>query len=231
MDTPTHQPTRGITKFEIVFVLVIVGFLAVVIAPYFFGPSRGAPKAQATSNAKEIGSALIGFSEHYGGYPSPSTLRQLREEGIEVLPIGNDANSYLGQLLAAECVDSEKIFYVKGISSREGDNIYSTPEKLLAEGENGFGYVMLEGDEPLYSPGKNAPIIIAPLLTGGADPTFDPKPFKGQYLYLTPDGAVSGGEINKAGRPLTGKQSPRVLFEAGEHSVFASDTPDVKMPR
>ena len=228
-----EQPARRIPILQIVLVVIIIIALALFIAPFFLRQSRPAHKAQATSNAKEIGSALIGFIDLYGGYPSQSTLQQLRDEGIEVLPIGNDANSYLGQLLAADCVDSEKIFYVKGISSREGDNIYSAPEKMLAQGENGFGYVMLKGDEPLSGPFSEdlPPVIVAPLKTGGSNPTFDLKPFKGQYIYLTPDGAVSGGKISKDGKPITARHRLGGLFESGQNSVFGTGIPDVKMPR
>jgi|GEM_PF-2164398 len=29
-------------------------------------------------------------------------------------------------------------------------------------------------------------LVVAPLLGGGSDPVFDPTPFKGQYIYPTP---------------------------------------------
>lgn len=224
------RPYRGITWIEILVGIVILVVLVGVITPLFLKPSRPAKRAQATNNAKEIGSALFGFIDRYGGYPSKTTLEQLRAEGIKVLPIGNDANSYLGQLLAADCVDSEKIFYVKGVSSREGDNDFNSPETMLAKGENGFGYVMMKGDKPLVNPGSIVPILLAPLKSGGSDPLFDEDPFEGQYIYLTPDGAVSGGKIGKDGRPLA-KGRAGGLFGPGENSVFGNDIPDVKMPR
>ena len=231
MKTRSYQSTRGITKLEIVFILVVIAVLAGLRFPTRLKAAKASAKAQATSKTKEIGSALIGFIEEYGGYPSQDTLRQLQAKGAKVLPIGNDANSYLGQLLAAGSVDSEKIFYVKGISSREGDSIYSTPEKMLAKGENGFGYVMLQGEKPLVSPGSIVRVVVAPLKTGGSDPTFDDKPFAGQYIYLTPDGAVSGGKISKEGKPIVKGRGADGLFGTGLGSIFDDDVPDVKMPR
>ena len=225
METRSDQSHRGITRLEVVFVLIIIIVLAGFAYPGAqLKAAQAAGKAQATSNAKEIGSALIGFIEEYGGYPSPDTLRQLQAKGGKVLPIGNDANSYLGQLLAAGCVDSEKIFYVKGMDGiREGDDDFASPDELLKKGENGFGYVMLRGEKQLVSPGSIVPVVVAPLKTGGSDPTFDDGPFAGQYIYLTPDGAVSGGKISKEGKPIAKGR--------GAGGLFSTDIPDVKMPR
>lgn len=232
MKTRSYQFHRGITKLEIVFVLVIIAVLIGLVCPPQLKAAKAAAKAQATSNAKEIGTALINFSEQYESYPSQDTLQQLQAKGVKVLPIGGDANSYLGQLLAAGCADSEKIFYVKGISSREGDSRFDTPESLLKKGENGFGYVMLQGEKTLHKPGSIVPVVVAPLLTGGSNPTFDPGPFAGQYIYLTPDGAVSGGRISKDGKPIAKGRGSGGLFGQGENSVFTEQgVPDVKMPR
>ena len=233
MKTRSYLSHRGITKWEVVFVLIIIIVLAGLGFPTRLKAAKASAKAQATSNAKEIGSALIGFIEEYGGYPSHDTLQQLKKEGIKVLPIGNDANSYLGQLIAAGSIDSEKIFYVKGMEGiREGDNDFASPDELLKKGENGFGYVMLRGEKPLISPGSIVPVVVAPLLTGGSDPTFDDKPFAGQYICLTPDGAVSGGKISKEGKPIAKGRGADGLFGQGENSVFNDqEIPDVKMPR
>lgn len=212
--------------------IAIIAVLAGLATPAILKAQKAAAKAQATSNAKEIGSALINFIDMYGGYPSESTKQQLIDEGLEVVPDGNDSNSYLGQLIAAGSVDSEKIFYVKGVKgSKDGDNIWSTPEKMLSEGENGFGYVMLEGDEPLSSPGSIVPIVVAPLKSGGADPVFDEGPFNKQYIYLTPDGAVTGGKIGPNGKPISPGRGAGGLFGAGKDSIFGDDVPDVKAPR
>jgi type II secretory pathway pseudopilin PulG len=232
MKTRSYQFHRGITKLEIVFVLVIIAVLIGLVCPPQLKAAKAAAKAQATNNAKEIGTALINFSEQYESYPSQDTLQQLQAKGVKVLPIGNDANSYLGQLLAADCIDSEKIFYVKGMEGiHEGDSRFDTPENLLKKGENGFGYVMLQGEKPLVSPGSIVPVVVAPLKSGGSDPVFDEGPFAGQYIYLTPDGAVSGGKINKDGKPIARGRGAGGLFGAGKDSIFEDDVPDVKAPR
>lgn len=223
---------KGFTLVELLVVIAIIAVLAGLATPAILKAQKAAAKAQATNNAKEIGTALFGFVEQYGGYPSESTKQQLIDEGAEVVPEGNDANSYLGQLLAAGSVDSEKIFYVKGVKgSREGDSIFSSPEKLLAEGENGFGYVMLEGDEPLSSPSSIVPLVVAPLKSGGSDPVFDDGPFAGVYIYLTPDGSVSGGKISPDGKPIAPGRGAGGLFGEGKDSIFEDDVPDVKAPR
>ena len=223
---------KGFTLVELLVVIAIIAVLAGLATPAILKAQKAAAKAQATNNAKEIGSALLGFIDQYGGYPSESTRQQLIDEGSEVVPEGNDANSYLGQLLASGAVDSEKIFYVKGVKgSREGDNIFSSPDKLLAEGENSMGYVMLEGNEPLSSPASYVPVVVAPLKSGGADPIFDGGPFNDQYIYLTPDGAVSGGKISKDGKPISKGRGANGLFGVGKDSVFDDEIPDVKAPR
>lgn len=232
MKIRNDHPERGITKLEVVFVLIIIVVLAGLGFPTRLKAAKASAKAQATSNAKEIGTALLGFYELYDSYPSQDTLQQLQAKGVKVLPIGNDANSYPGQLLAAECIDSEKIFYVKGMKGiQEGDNRFDTPAELLKKGENGFGYVMLQGEKSLLKPTSIVPLVVAPLLTGGSDPTFDPGPFADQYIYLTPDGAVSGGKISKEGKPIAKGRGAGGLFGVGKDSVFGTDIPDVKMPR
>ncbi|YCM43415.1 hypothetical protein V2O64_19085 [Verrucomicrobiaceae bacterium 227] len=225
METRSDQSHRGITRLEVVFVLIIIIIFGGFVYPGAqHKAAKASAKAQATSNAKEIGTALLAFHEKYGSYPSQDTHQQLQTKGIRVLPIGNDANSYLGQLLAADCVDSEKIFYVKGMDGiREGDDDFASPDELLKKGENGFGYVMLRGEKQLVSPGSIVPVVVAPLKTGGSDPTFDDRPFADQYIYLTPDGAVSGGKISKEGKPIAKGR--------GAGGLFSTDIPDVKMPR
>lgn len=222
----------GITKLQVLFLVVIVIGLAGIIPPTILIKSKVSNKALGTNNAKEIGNALLTFVENYGSYPSDETKQQLFEDGFKELPHGNDANSYLAQLLASGAVDSESIFYIKNMKGiRKADNQFGTSESMLSKGENGFGYVMLKGDRPLKSPGSIVPLVIAPLIADGSDPRFDPKPFADQYIYLTPDGAVSGGKISDDGIPIAKGRGKEGLFGAGKNSVFGKDIPDVKMPR
>lgn len=222
----------GITKLEVFFFLILIVVIAGMV-PYSWGKSSLATaKAQAINNAKQIGTAMNDFLEEFGNYPSEETRQKLIQRGLAVPTQEDDANSYLSQLLASGTLDSESYFYIKKAKgARKPDNNFSTPETLLSKGENGFGYVMLRGDRPLKSRGSTVPLLVAPLISGGSDPRFDPKPFADQYIYLTPDGAVSSSKISKDGIPIAKGCGKAGLFGADKNSVFGKDIPDVKMPR
>ncbi len=64
---------KGFTLVELLVVIAIIAVLAGLATPAILKAQKAAAKAQATNNAKEIGTALLGFVEQYGGYPSEST--------------------------------------------------------------------------------------------------------------------------------------------------------------
>jgi len=112
--------------------------------------------------------------------------------------------------------------------SVEGDDLIGSTDKLLAQGENGFAYIMAENEESLFDVKSFTPIVIAPLRKGGESPTFDDAPYAGKYVYGKVDGSAAAGEVGKNGEATSkGRES---LFETGPDSFFGSDNPVIKSP-
>ena len=86
------------------------------------------------SNARQISILMVDFDHDFGAYPNDQTA-----EKKEILNeyVGEYSNDYLGQILAGGYIDSEEIFYAKwgSGSKNKPDNVYSTKEQTLEEGE------------------------------------------------------------------------------------------------
>lgn len=208
--------------------LLIFGALAI---PKLRIMKTEANQSKAISNLSSLGIAMTEFDSQYGGFPSIESRELLIEEGIE-LPEGDTANAYLAQLLASKTLDSEKVFYIPGLKgTKEGDDIFDSPETTLARGENSFGYAILSDGRSLsQSYGSSAiPVLVAPVLKGGVSPVFDQNLFRGQAIYLKLDSSVGTREINKKGE-LVSKQTDQDIFKNGDNTIWGDDTPIVKAP-
>ena len=220
-----------ISKPEYLIGATILFALTTVATPNIFTALANARKAKAINHAKQIGIAMIEFDHEFGHFPSEDSRKKLVAAGKK-LPKGDTANHFLGQLLAANILDSEKFFYVDKIpGTKKGDDVFNTPETILGRGENGFGYVMLADGKPLSQEFRfsTLPVVVAPLLKGGKNPTFQRKLFNGEGVYLKLDSSVGTCEISKKGELLfrpTGKD----LFSTEGETIWGKDTPDVKEP-
>ena len=219
------------SKSECLVGATILFALTTVATPNILSALANARKAKALSNAKMIGIALTEFDSEFGHFPSEDSRKKLVTAGKK-LPKGDAANHFLGQLLAAEMLDSERFFYVEELpGTKKGNDIFDTPKTILEQGENGFGYVMLSGGKPLsqnfgYS---SVPVAVAPLLKGGKSPTFQKKLFRGEAVVLQLDSAVRTWQINEKGK-LFEKGRVKDLFNTGEDTIWGENTPDVKEP-
>ncbi|MDB4429566.1 type II secretion system GspH family protein [bacterium] len=225
---------KGFTLVELLVVIAIIAVLAGLATPAILKAKKNADKVQTINNAKQIGIAMTDFDSKFDGtYPSEETRIELEEQGHEV-PSGDDANSYLAQLIVNDSTDSEEIFYAKGVKgTKKGDGVTDTRDDILKRGENGFGYVMLSGSEALSSSRcKSAtPLIVAPLKSGGQNPVFDDNPYSGSYVYLRADSSVATGDIHKeSGKALVKGRGLSGLFDNGPKSVWGDEEPDVKAP-
>jgi len=173
---------------------LMIAVLAGLATPAILKAKKSADKAQTIFNAKQIYIAMTEFDNQYGEFPSDETRDLLENEGEEV-PIGDSANDYFAQLLISKVLDSEKVFYAKGVRGvREGDDVFNTPDKILEKGENGFAYIK----NLSHSSGLSSyPLLLAPMTGKGLK--FDPKPFGGKAVVLHLDGGVREYRIDGNG--------------------------------
>ncbi len=230
----TKKMTRkGFTLVELLVVIAIIAVLAGLATPAILKTRKKADQSQTINNARQIGMALTSFSDLYDSYPSEETGLQLEEEGAEV-PGGDDANSLLAQLIIAGQTDSEEIFFAKGVkNTRKGDGNTSTPDDILKERENGFGYVMLADSQALSSSygTSSTPLLVAPLKSGGPNPIFDENPYSGEYVYLRNDSSVTTDILSRDGEGRALLRGRGGLFDTGSKSVWGDDEPDVRSPK
>ncbi|MDA7882233.1 type II secretion system GspH family protein [Akkermansiaceae bacterium] len=233
MKLTKKQMRKGFTLVELLVVIAIIAVLAGLATPAILKAKKSADKAKTINNAKQIGIAMTEFDSQYGEFPSDETRQLLEDEGSEV-PIGNTANDYLAQLLISKILDSEKVFYAKGVRGvREGDDVFNTRDKALEKSENGFGYIMLnDGTALSQSYGSSAiPVICAPLKSGGIDPVFDAGAYNNEYVYLKLDSSVGTGKVNEAGKALLKGQGKTTIMTTGEDTIWGStDQPIVRPP-
>jgi len=219
----------GFTRIELLVLLAVIATLGALAYPDIQKAKRNADKAKAICCSRNIGMALGEFDNDYGRYPDASTQIKLTKSGFRC-PTGDTANDYLAQLIAAKYLDAEEVFFAKGVrGTRVGDNDVSTPDRILAQGENSFGYVMLSDGSSLSSSiaKSTTPVLVAPLVRGGFNPTFDPLPYNGRMIYFKADGSVAEALIKgKAGLLKKG----RTLFETGPETQWGTFQPDVKEP-
>jgi prepilin-type N-terminal cleavage/methylation domain-containing protein len=183
---------RGFTLVELLVVIVIIATLAAFSAPMIMGQIKKASKAEAISNSKQIGLALLEFDSDYGSYPDDDTLTEVSEAfpNADVVPTGvADSNACFQQLLQAGILNSEEIFYAKADGTRKPDGDISSATEAIAAGECGFGYIM-NGSEA-YSTAGNASrvILVSPLAAGGGN-TFDINPFGGIAIFYKIDNSA-----------------------------------------
>ncbi|MGC6426126.1 MAG: type II secretion system protein [Akkermansiaceae bacterium] len=224
---------RGFTLVELLVVIAIIAVLAGLATPAILKAKKNADKAKTINNAKQIGIALGEFDNQYDSYPSEDTRLALEDLGAEV-PDGDTANDYFAQLIIGDATDSEKIFYAKGVRGvKEGDDVISSRDEVLKQGECGFGYVMLAGNEALSASytRSSTPLAVAPLKEGGTDPVFDDKAYNGEYVYLRGDNSVGTGTLDKRGEGKAIIKGGKTLFTTGDDTIWEDDQPDVKMPK
>ena len=222
---------NGRPIFPILFVSVLVIIFGILAFPWLQKQKAKANQSKAISHLSSLGIVITEFDSQYGGFPSIDSREQLIGEGIE-LPEGNTANAYLAQLLASKTLDSEKIFFFPGLKgTKEGDDIFDSPETTLARGENSFGYATLSDGRSLsQSYGSSIiPVLVAPVLEGGVSPIFDQNIFRRQAVYLKLDSSVGTREINDKGK-LISNQTEQDIFKNGEGTIWGDDTPVLKAP-
>ena len=223
------QKMKGFTLVELLVVIAIIAVLAGIATPLILKAQKAGDRTKAIANAKSIVTGLMNFKGDESAFPCDLTRENLERKGIDFLPQGKDANAYLAQLVATDHIDSEKIFFAPGVpGTKEGDNIKGSAEKLLERGENSWAYIMSENGAPLLDVQSYTPLVIAPIKTGGENPTFLGGPYGNKFVYGMVDGSALAGDIGEDGRAQSdGRDS---FFMTGRDSLFGSDKPVVVLP-
>lgn len=226
-----HQIRRGFTLVELLVVIAIIATLAGVGVPVIMAQKKKGDRSQAINNAKEIGTALFGFDQDFGGFPSDATAVTVKENNPDSqLVLGKtNSNDYFRQLIVAG-LQSEKPFYAKGAYTKKPDNVL-TGDKALAAGEVGFAYVMKTASEALPSSGNTGrPIIVSSVYDCATDGTFDPDVYDRTAVVQRIDNSASLESIRTSDKKAN-VGGGKTLFDTGDDTVWGTDiTPVIKAP-
>lgn len=179
-------------------VVLIVVVIAGIGTPKIISSKPKGPRAQAISNAKQVGLALFTFQDDYGSYPYAATVTTVKENYPDTTAkLGNTtSNDFFRQLIASGTIDQEMPFFAQTLTSRKPDNVM-TRTKLMEKGEVGFSYVASHAT----SYGKVFPIILTPLVKGKL--LFDYQSartfFDGSVVVLSTDNSVAVHTVDKDG--------------------------------
>lgn len=220
-----RQPKWFKTVFYGVIVASILFFLALLTAPITLRARKKADQTEATSNARQIGIALLEFETEYGAFPSAATQAQVSMNfpTSDVKgSVGADSNGFFKQLFEAGLTESEAMFYAKVMNSRRPDGDISTNAKALEKGEVGFAYIsgLSSEDDP------NTPIVLTPIIPGTTK--FDPKGFQGygNAVVLFTDNSVHSYKIQKDGRIY----DKGIDLLSSKHPIWKGKKPDIRYP-
>lgn len=227
MSAETEQISQNTKPCRSGFYSILGAFICFIIIALLATPGvlRSATKphrTQAISNAKQIGIALYAFHQEFGVYPNDTSVdlvnKKLPDHGHKLT--GKSSNALLRQLLAAEIVPVEEIFYAKIKEAKEPDGNIN-PGKALQKGEVGFAYIanLPQANEP------RTPILLTPLIPGTTK--FDPKPFDGFAFILKIDHSVEYFYIHKDGH-VYDRDGLDIL--SPKHPIWNGKAPDIRYP-
>ena len=87
---------------------------------------------------------------------------------------------------------------------------------------------MTKNGQPLRDLTSKTPLVLAPVISAGPNPTFDPGPYAGQCVYGTVDGSAKIATIDQNGHAITEDGAP--LFATGPGTFFKTDPPVIIPP-
>jgi hypothetical protein len=178
--------TVGLVSFGIVVLLGLT-------LPLTVRSRKKSNQVEAVNNARQIGLALFEFEAEYGKFPDATTIAAVRRKTDTSLSLGaKTSNDYFRQLIAAEILQNEIVFYAKINDCKKPDNRIGAG-KALAKGECGFSYLVgLSADG---NPSRS--LLVTPLIPG--TDRFDPTKFHGKAIVLRMDNSVTSMPINSDG--------------------------------
>jgi len=224
---------RGFTLVELLVVIVIIATLASLAVPQIMKMTKRADLTEATSNAKQLGLAMLQFDADVGGFPdndTPDVIAKITGEESTRTLTGSTSNPYFRQMFEAYVVESEQPFYMKSaFSPRKPDNAFQDA-KCLEAGEVGFGYI-LRTDNTAIPSGGSRPIAAGPL-SKDEPGSFDVEPYDGRAVVLFGDNSAQQLNIGRAGASK-GKAvltSGETLLGTGPNSPWGEIEPKLLNP-
>lgn len=230
----TNVPTtrRGFTLVELLVVIVIIASLAGLTAPMVIRQRKKADQTEATSNARQIGIAMLEFDTDYGSFPGAATQVQVTQNFPTSVIKGavGSSNGFFKQLFEAGLTQSEAMFYAKIPGSVKPDGNIQSDAEALKRGEVGFAYIT-DAAEGLSSAGNPArAVAVTPYATGE---NFLGDPFDKKAVILRIDNSVTSvnisvtaGSTTNSGPAIVGGQS----LLAAANPIWGGGTPTVQAP-
>ena len=214
-----------------ILVLLVMGALA----PMFYG-HRGRHNSdprEAVHNARQLGLALFEFETEYGSFPDETTATKVRQKTGTRLLLGNtSSNDYFRQLVAAEIVSNDRLFYAKTAFSKKSAGSEKPSDWILDPGTVGFGYLM-NGKSAFTSVGNpGRPLACAPLAFDGksvSSQQFEFNRYDGKVVVLRIDNSVASLPIQKDTR-LAILGGGKTLLQTGLDTVWSSTEHPVIVP-
>jgi hypothetical protein len=216
---------KGFSWVHGLFLAVVLVVLMGLMQPMILVKAKAGDRTKALANAKSVVGALLAFKADYGTFPCDATRGELAKEGFTNLPTGDSSNAYLTQLLTADAIDTTGPFAVAGTQFTK-QNRWSKND--LAEGTNGFAYLMAPNGAPLTDTRSFTPLILAGIVAQGSEPVFDKKVFGGKFVMGLVDGSSTAGDLDENGHAVS--EARESFFQAGPDSLFGKDTPVLKYP-
>jgi prepilin-type N-terminal cleavage/methylation domain-containing protein len=227
-----RQRPSGFTLVELLVVISIIAALAALALPQIMKQKVAGDRAQAVSNARQIGMALTLFGDEYGSFPGNDTGEDVKEATGTALSFGGTfSNDYFRQLIAT-VGKSEKIYWCKTSYSRKKPDDIVEPGRALEPGEVGFGYIMANQTEGQSSNGEpSRPVVVTPLLKAGTDWQFDKEAFGDKAVILRLDASTSEETIRTDNNFVNIGES-RFLQTVGENTPWGVDmNPVLRAPQ
>lgn len=225
---------RGFTLVELLVVIAIIVTLAGVGVPAIIAQKKKGDRAEAVSNAKQIGLFLFTFQDDYGSYPSNDTATAVKENNPDTtLTLGTtNSNDYFRQLIAAGIADQEKPFYAKAPYTKKPDNVL-TQSKALAQGEVGFAYIMATQTDAISASGNSArPIVAAAVYNGLQDGTFDPDVYDKKAVVLRLDNSCTIESVRPSDKRVLVGGGKTLLQGGDKDTVWGTDVnPIIRAPQ
>ncbi len=206
--------------YGVIISSVIFAFL-ILAAPLFIRKRGPHYQTETTSNARQIGIALLEFETDYGAFPSDATAADVTKlypsHGFNLS--GKSSNALFLQFFAAGLTQSEAMFYAKSQNVMKPDGII-TPSEALKSREVGFAYIsgLTSKDDP------RTPIALSPIIPGTTK--FDRKIHKGNAVILHIDNSVSSYDIHKDGHVY----DKGINLLSPKHPVWKGKAPDIRYP-